>query len=175
MFKQHRPPHYYFDQKIYFITARTINKEKFFNTKEKKNILKKIIKEAGDKFQITFYAWIILDNHYHLLLNISQGKLLSAFMKAINGKSAFLLNKIDKTEKRKIWFNYWDRCIRNEKDFWIRFNYIHHNSIKHGCVKEMKDHQFSSYNNWIEKEGIEWVNDVFEKYPIVDFTVNGDG
>ena len=175
MFKQHRPPHYYFDQKIYFITARTINKEKFFNTKEKKNILKKIIKEAGDKFQITFYAWIILDNHYHLLLNISQGKLLSAFMKAINGKSAFLLNKIDKTEKRKIWFNYWDRCIRNEKDFWIRFNYIHHNSIKHGCVKEMKDHQFSSYNNWIEKEGIEWVNDAFEKYPIVDFTVNGDG
>jgi len=131
MFKQHRPPHYNFDQKIYFITARTINKEKFFNTKEKKDLLKKIIKEAGDKFQISFYAWIILDNHYHLLLNISQGKSLPAFMKAINGKSAFLLNKIDKTEKRKIWYNYWDRCIRNKKDFWIRFNYIHHNSIKH--------------------------------------------
>jgi len=29
--------------------------------------------------------------------------------------------------------------------------------------------------NWIEKEGIEWVGDVFEKYPIVDFTVDGDG
>ncbi|NIA10010.1 MAG: hypothetical protein GWP10_09850 [Nitrospiraceae bacterium] len=174
MFKQHRPPHYYFYNKIYFITARTIEKKKVFNTEEKKNLLKKTIKEAGDKFKISFYAWIILDNHYHLLLNVSQGELLPAFMKVINGKSSFLLNKIDKTEKRKIWFNYWDKCVRNEKDFWVRFNYIHHNSIKHRYAKKMKDYQFSSYDNWIKKESVEWINDVFEKYPIVDFTVDGD-
>ena len=89
MFKSHYPSHYYFDDKIYFITARTVNKNRFFNTKEKKNILKKILIEAGNKFKISFFAWTILDNHYHLLLNILKGESVPGFIKTINGKSAF--------------------------------------------------------------------------------------
>ena len=174
MFKPHYPPHYYLDNKIYFITSRTVDKNRFFNTKEKKNLLKKILIEAGNKFNIGFYAWIILDNHYHLLLNVLKGDSISDFMKIINGKSAFLLNGIDKVRKRKIWFNYWDTCIRSEKDFWMRFNYVHHNSIKHRYAEKMKDYYFSSYNYWLEKKGIEWINDAFEKYPIIDFTLSGD-
>ena len=174
MFKSHYPPHYYFDNKIYFITARTVNKNRFFNTKEKKDLLKKILIEASNKFKVGFYAWTILDNHYHLLLDVLKGESIPGFVKTINGKSAFLLNGIDKARKRKIWFNYWDTCIRSEKDFWTRFNYIHHNSIKHRYAEKMEDYLFSSYNCWLEKKGIEWMNDAFEKYPIIDFTPGDD-
>ena len=103
-----------------------------------------------------------------------KGDSLPGFIKTINGKSAFLLNRMDKVEKRKIWFNYWDTCIRSEKDFWMRFNYTHHNSVKHRYAKKMKDYSFSSYNHWLEKNGVEWINSAFERYPIVDFTLEGD-
>ncbi len=174
MFKPHYPPHYYFDNKIYFITARTINGEKVLNTEEKKNIVKKIMIEAGNKFKIDFYAWIILDNHYHILINVLKGDSISHFIKTVNGKSAFLLNRMDKIKKRKIWFNYFDTCIRSEKDFWMRFNYIHHNSVKHNYAKRMDDYLFSSYNSWLKRKGGEWMNNVFEKYPIIDFTLDED-
>lgn len=174
IFKPHYPPHYYLDNKIYFITARTIDKKRILNTNEKKNILKKTIISASEKFNVDFYAWTILDNHYHLLVNILKGNIIPELMKAINGKSAFLLNRLDKIKKRKIWFNYWDTCIRTEKDFWMRFNYIHHNSVKHSYTKKMDDYAFSSYNQWIAKEGVEWMSNTFEKYPIIDFTLDGD-
>ena len=174
MNKIHRPPHYYFDDKIYFLTARNINKTRFFDDEEKKYILKNIIKEAADVLEIKIYAWIILDNHYHLLIYVSNGKNLPVFIKNINGKSSFLLNKIENLKDRKIWSNYWDTCIRNEKDFWMRFNYIHQNCIKHKHVDLMSQYKFSSYNDWVEKNGVEWVNDVFEKYAIIDFTPSGD-
>ncbi|NOQ68305.1 hypothetical protein GQ568_02595, partial [Patescibacteria group bacterium] len=81
MFKPHYPPHYYFDNKIYFITARTVDKKKLFNTLEKKKLLKKIMIEAGNKFKIGFYAWTILDNHYHFLINVLKGDSIPGFIK----------------------------------------------------------------------------------------------
>ena len=174
MFKPHYPPHYYFDNKIYFITSRTVDRERILDTEEKKNVLKKTMIEAGNKFKIGFYAWTILDNHYHLLLDVLKGESIPGFMKTINGKSAFLLNRIDEIKKRKIWFNYWDTCIRSEKDFWMRFNYIHHNSVKHNYAKKMDNYIFSSYNYWLNKNGAEWMSNAFERYPIIDFTLDGD-
>ena len=174
MFKPHYPPHSYLDNKIYFITARTINKKKLFDTSEKKKLLKKIMIEAGDKFKIGFYAWTILDNHYHFLISVLKGDSLPGFIKTINGKSAFLLNRMEKVEKRKIWYNYWDTCIRSEKDFWMRFNYAYHNSVKHRYAKRMETYLFSSYNYWLKKNGTEWMSGVFERYPIVDFTPEED-
>ena len=173
MFKPHYPPHLYLDQKIYFITARTVNKKPFFNTDEKKRLLSKIIKEAGNKFKIKFYAWVILDNHYHLLIKILKGKKLPDFMKLINGKSAFLVNKLEKIQKRKIWFNYWDKCIRNESDFWKHFNYIHHNPVKHGNVgvqTSVCNYEFCSYRQWFKKKGEQWLISCFAANSIRDFT-----
>ncbi|MBI5071310.1 transposase [Candidatus Falkowbacteria bacterium] len=177
MFKPHYPPHLYVDQQIYFITARTVNQELFFSSQNKKLILYKTIGEAGRKFQSNFYTWSILSNHYHLLFKMARGKDLPDFIQTINGKSAFQLNKIDRVQKRKIWFNYWDHCIRDEVDFWKHFNYIHHQPVKHGLCKtqtEAFQYPFSSAGQWIGKRGLGWIESVFELHPIVDFTVEGD-
>ena len=110
----------------------------------------------ANKFKVAIYGWVILNDHYHLLIDIQNREILPKFIKNFHGKSAFLLNKIDNLNKlrspnkskRKIWDNYWDRCIRSEKDFYRRLNYIHHNPVKHKCVREMTDYQFSSYNHF---------------------------
>lgn len=107
-------------------------------------------------------------------MKILKGEALPNFMKTLNGKSSFLLNKMDAVKKRKIWFNYWDTCIRDEKDFWTRFNYIHHNPVKHGYANKMEDYKFSSYKNWLDKRGAEFLSDAFEKYPVYDFTPDED-
>ena len=175
--KLHHPPHIYLDNSIYFLTARVYKKEKIINTNQKKKILLKNLRNEFYKAGYKIYAWIILDNHYHLEFKTKYGKKLGEMLNLIHGKTSFEINKIDNIKGRKIFQNYWDRCVRDEKDFYKYFNYIHHNPVKHKYVKTQKEvlkDQFCSYKQWVEKKGEEWMGDCFATYPIMDFTVEGD-
>ena len=177
MYKKHHPLHIYKDETIYFVTARTIKKEKFFNTGEKKKILLQALKKSLEDYRYLPFAWIILSNHYHLLFKAKKGEDLGHFISSLGSLSSKDLNKLDDKKGRNIWFQYWDYCPRNEKDFYQHFNYIHHNPVKHGYVKIQDDvlkYPFCSYNQWMAKKGEEWMSDCFATYPILDFTVEGD-
>ena len=115
-----------------------------------------------------------MDNHYHLQFELGDAKLLSAFIKGINGKSSKELNDIDGVRGRKVWYQYWDSSIRGEFDHWKRFNYIHQNPVKHGYCNDVDEYEFSSYKSCCENLGREWMDDCFEKYPIIDFVIDAD-
>jgi len=170
----HRPPHLYLDETIYFVTASTKDKIRYFNTYRRKQIILETIMDIPRNIRCHLYAWIVLDNHYHVEIGLKYGKELSTCVKAINGKSSFRLNQLDKKRGRQIWQQYWDTCIRGEVDFWRRFNYIHHNSIKHRYVRQIESYAFSSYNFYLGKYGRDWLMDVFTKYPVIDFTIESD-
>jgi len=38
----------------------------------------------------------------------------------------------------------------------------------------MDEYPFSSYRGYLEEEGQEWVDIYFDKYPIIDFTIEED-
>ena len=42
-----------------------------------------------------------------------------------------------------------DEVIRNEKMFWIKLKYIHHNPVKAGLVNKPEDYKYSSARNYI--------------------------
>lgn len=192
LFIKHTPWHLQITKEFYFITSRTVGKIDFFDSDQEKSLLKNCLREALNKYQVSIYAWIILANHYHLLVKFNNPLLLPDFIGYINGKSAHLLlhgvsrlrrdqvtaeplHSTDKNYRHKIWWNYWDKCLWNEKDFWQHFNYIHHNPIKHGYVKnflELANYPFSSYQHYLKKYGQEWLDSCFESYPIRDFSVN---
>ena len=174
MAKKHHPPHLYLDDTIYFLTARVYGKQHLLDTKEKKRLLLDIIKKIFLKYRFKIYAWVILDNHYHIEFKTNLGKNLSKVMQYIHGQCSFEINKLENSKGRKIFQNYWDHCIRNEHDFYSHFNYIHHNPVKHGYVSEMVDYHFSSYKYWCDKKGKEWMNSCFHTYPIIDFSLNQD-
>lgn len=167
---KNRPPHIYLDDTYYFLTSRTLGRKPFFNTDSKKKILLDVIREAIRRYGCNLIAWVVLSNHYHLLLKIKEGKQLPDLLRNIHANSSRLLNKSENLQGRAIWWNYWDHGIRDEADFWKHFNYINHNPVKHGYVKEMSDYKFSSYNYWLKKKGQDWIDSCFELYPIVDFT-----
>ncbi|MBU0531066.1 MAG: hypothetical protein ABIG32_02340 [Candidatus Uhrbacteria bacterium] len=57
---------------------------------------------------------------------------------------------------------------------WALLNYIHHNPIKHGLVKdwnELESYSFSSYPLWLKRQGRNWMNEIITDYPIENFNV----
>ena len=172
MNKPYHPPHFYKENTDYFITAHTFDKRRFFTTETEKEMLLKVLYSAANVHSIFIHTWVILDNHYHLLIKINTTEKLVKFIKSLHGKSAIELNKINSTPGQKIWVNYWDHCIRSKKDFWVHFNYIHNNPLKHGYVKNFNkliDYKFSGYSQWVEEKGVDWLKDIWETYPVVDF------
>jgi putative transposase len=173
----HRPPHIYRDNTYYFITAGTFHKQHLFNTKEKMRIFTSKLSKTLNIYNYSLYAWVLLTNHYHLLIKISSGQDLANFIRKLHSDIAISLNRLDRISDRQVWYQYWDHCIRDEKDFYEHFNYIHHNTVKHGIYKEQKfvvKYSFCSYRSWLNKKGVEWLASCFEDYPILDFTMDSD-
>ncbi len=169
-FPKHVPFHLYLDDNIYFVTSSTLKKLHFFDTDDKKEILRGRLKASAEKYAIRLYAWVVLSNHYHLLLQLKNSETLPAFIAFINGGSSFELNAAENKKGRQIWWNYWDNCIRDKKTFYKRFNYIHHNPVKHNYAKQCEGYQFSSYNHYVKKLGRDYIDSIFAEYPIIDFT-----
>lgn len=167
---KHRPPHIYSGESVFFITASTWNKDGFITGDEKKELLKNCIFEFANKYGANIFAWVILDNHYHVEFEINDSNKVPEFIRYAHGKSAKLINDTDGKRDRKIWYQYWDSAIRGEIDFWKRFNYIHQNPVKHKYCSKMSDYNFSSYSEYDSK----WLDDCFVKYPIIDFVVDRD-
>ena len=53
-----------------------------------------------------------------------QKKKIIEFVRKLHKDTARFINKQNNTPGRKIWYQYFDYCLRNEQDFWKHFNYI---------------------------------------------------
>lgn len=172
--KIYHPPHIFIDETHYFLTARTYKKQNVFDAEHKKAILLNSLKAEFQKCGFKLFAWVILNNHYHIEFKVKRAIDLSKIMNTVHGRVSFFINKLDGSRGRKVFQNYWDHGIRDEIDFWKHFNYIHHNPIKHNYAERPEDYKFSSYCEWLKNKGNVWLNSCFEKYPIIDFTIDED-
>jgi len=148
----HRPLHIYADDTWYFITASTVKHKPYLSSPEHLELWKSNFFELASRSGIDIFAWVILENHYHILIQSRQGRGLGQFIGQLHGRTSRQLNLLDQTQGRQIWYSYWDICIRGEADLWTRFNYIHYNPVKHGVTSNPEDWPFSSYRFYQEQE-----------------------
>ncbi len=171
---EHHPPHLFLDDTWTIITAATVNHVPFLASQRAKAFLRNKLRELIQEFHITLKAWVILNDHYHLLLKSNAAKTLPRFFGKLHGSTAFQFNQWDNMLGRQIWHNYWDTCLRNERAYWTRFNYIHQNPVKHGYVPETGQWPFSSYHFYLRKYGAEWLAGCLGKYPVLDYLEGDD-
>lgn len=175
-----RPHHLYVDGWCYFITARCVDKICFWKKNEDKDIFVNVLCRSLQKFEVEMFAWVLLHNHYHLMIKVKHGKDVGRFVNNLHSNSARLINKKYNLSGRKIWYQYWDYCIRtkkNKKDFWSHFNYIIQNPLKHHLVRTLReayDYQYSSNPVWLDRFGEDGLSESFVKFPVKDWAPSGD-
>ena len=197
--REFHPPHIYEQNACYFLTASIVHRQRLLDTNAKRALVRDVLKAAIQQHGVRLYAWVILANHYHLLLMTGDAVPLHKFIKRLHGESAIRLNKLEGTPGRKVWYQYWDRFPRNERDFWAYFNYIHINPIKHGYVQVSNDalviegkqvkvppghaldvhsclaqYPYSSYHYYVREYGNEFLTDAWTRYQIPDYFSHDD-
>lgn len=169
---RHVPPHLFIDEAIYFVSCRVYQGAPILSTDQKKEILFRTVLENIKAFDYELQAWVILDNHYHILFRVPDAKSIPLFFQKLHGKTGYELNKVDGTPGRRVWYNYWDECIRDERDYYNKLNYIHLNRVKHGYVENPEDYEFSSYRAHLKASGEDWLREILRKYPVESLLKN---
>lgn len=142
---RHNPPHLFIDGAFYFITGGILNKQYILGDGVRKKTVQQTMEKWFSYFDWQLHAWIILGNHYHLIAKAELAKDMPTIMIRMHSGSATLLNQLDGTPGRQVWWNYWDTCIRDENDCESRMAYIYWNAVKHGIVAEPNNYPWSSF------------------------------
>ena len=153
---RHRFEHWYVDNQVYFITARCRDRYPAFATEEAKvifwNRFEHYTKEAG------FTWWIVslLDNHYHALGYLREGRRLGQMMQRIHGSVAKLVN--DGLPERHVPFwrttgkrDYFDGCLRDEVQCRRAYRYTLMQAARHGVERDYQLYPHTRINVELER------------------------
>jgi len=132
------------------------------------------------------YAWVLMGNHFHLLIkirsreelenNLHNYKTVTALGRdRINQQFSNLFNAYTKAFNKKykrtgsLFQKGFHRKSANTKNYLIQaILYIHNNPIHHGLVKKVEDYKWSSYHGYFgeqrielsKTEALEWFDDM---------------
>jgi putative transposase len=167
----HSPPHWGFVGLLQFMISGTCfdHNRVIGVTPERMTECETDLRDVCAQFATNLYAWCVLPNHYHLLVQTDRLKELRAGLGRMHGRSSFKWNSEDNQRGRKVWHNCMDRGIRSHRHFWASMNYIHHNPVHHGYVEKWQEWPWSSAVNFIGRVGQETASKIWREYPVLDY------
>lgn len=120
------------------------------------------------------YAWCVLPNHYHALVLTRQLSALSREIGKLHGRTSFDWNGEDHQRGRKVWFNCAETCMKSDRHFWATLNYVHHNPVHHGYVRQWQNWPFGSGGAFLNQVGREKAAQLWKQYPLREYGKDWD-
>ncbi len=134
----------------YFITICTQNRQHIFKIENmfvgndlcvvpQNQIIRKWLMETQNKYQIKIDNFVIMPDHIHLLITISERHIGRSLQDAIRFFKTMTTNEYIRNVKigtlpafhKKLWQkSYYDHIIRNQQDYDETWEYIENNPIK---------------------------------------------
>jgi putative transposase len=170
----HAPPHPIRDGSYYLLTAACYEHRCHMQTAERRGEVLDRLAQGLASITALLHAWVVLPNHYHLLVQIDDVSALPFIFRGVHGSTAREWNLEDGSEGRKVWYRWTDRAIRSERHYYTTLNYMHFNPVKHGCVVSPYDWGDSSVHWYLKHEGREWLKDCWLHYPVRNFGEDWD-
>jgi len=127
----------------YHVIARGNNREYIFNKDIDKGYFLKLLNESRQPMRYKLIGYVLMDNHYHLLIQTMDIK-LQKIMHQINNKYSKYFNAIYERCGHVFQGRYKASLIRDERYLIKVLAYIHQNPVKAGICKRVEDYKWSS-------------------------------
>jgi len=167
----HAPPHPFRGTGGYLITAANFEHRAIMSSPDSRTEFESRLLNSIKEITEDLIAWVVLPNHYHLLIVVQSLNAASSALKHLHGTTSREWNIEDNlTGKRRVWYKFADTYIRNDAHLRVAFNYIHYNPVKHGYVSDPYDWPWSSLQMYYEDRGESWLLEQWKDYqPPNDF------
>lgn len=128
------------------IICRGNNKQNIFYRGKDKLYYLSLLRKLKNENRITIYHYCLMNNHVHLIVQLSAQSTLSRFMKQVN-LSYFNYYKKNYAYCGHLWQGRFKSNIINTNSYLLQCGkYIELNPVRAGIVSSPEEYRFSSYN-----------------------------
>lgn len=139
---------------IFHVIKRGNNREYIFRADQDKEFFLTYLDHANDDGVFDLLGYVIMDNHYHLIMGTKQ-KSLDKIMQQVNNAYSKNYNKRYKRTDHVFGGRYKAILVKDDAYLLSLLRYVHQNPVRAKMCKEVKDYRWSSdqyYRNNIKKQ-----------------------
>jgi putative transposase len=130
---------------LHFITFSCFRRLPFLEAPELKDTVEVILEQTRARHQARVYAYVLMPEHIHLLINEPPSILVAQFLKALKQITSRKL----RGEQRQLWQpRYFDANVHGESARSEVIRYIHGYPVKRGLVASPEQYRWSSFNHY---------------------------
>ena len=154
---------YYGNHDLHFITCSCYHRQPQLGKPERRNLLLTILEEARQKYRFVVHGYVIMPEHFHLLMTEPEVGDPSVVMKVLKERftrklrtegapliASFAMSGLSRPEPAPVWqkrfydFNVWTEDKHVEK-----LRYMHRNPVKRGLVDRPEQWAWSSFRSYL--------------------------
>ena len=130
---------------LHFVTFSCFHRLPLLEAPGAKQTVEAILEQTRARHQARLYAYVLMPEHVHLLINEPPSILLSQFLKALKQTASRKL----RGDREQFWQpRYFDANVRGEAARSEVIRYIHRNPVKRGLVRSPGEYRWSSFNHY---------------------------
>jgi len=160
----------------HFITFSCYRRQPFFHDARTYDLFPVCLERMRQHFQMLVYGFVVMPEHVHLLLSEPEKRTLADAVHFL--KLSFTKRLRSQVSAQKTGANlghgssgsfwqrrYYDRNVRDHREFVAALKYIHRNPVKRGLVEKPEDWPWSSYRHYaLDEPGIVTVESPWAVY-----------
>ncbi|MBN1264006.1 MAG: transposase [Anaerolineales bacterium] len=146
------------------MTATTVSGLPILFSSRRKRFLRVQLERSARVYRFQIRAWVILDDHYHLLLKSRRGEDLPRLIARVHLSTTHQFNLWDGVETRTVWKPVEAAGLFTSESFWRAFNGIHLDPLSHGYTGTLGTYRYSSYMYYLQSRGQVWMEKCLDRF-----------
>ena len=139
-----RPLRIEYEGAYYHIFSRGNKKQQIFHTDRDRHTFLKTLARMSERFDVTIFAYVLLNNHYHLLIRTNRANLSKA-MHWLGTTYTTIFNLTNSQAGHLFQGRFKSIIVENDAYLLQLSYYIHRNPLRAGIAKRLIDYPWSSY------------------------------
>lgn len=139
-----RPVRMNYPETFYHILSRGNEKKEIFQDEKDYQKFLSLLSEVAERFSFEIHAYVLMKNHYHLLVKTREANLSKA-IQWLGVSYSVWYNWRHQRSGHLFQGRFKSFLIENERYFGAMCLYIHGNPLRAGVVERLEDYPWSSY------------------------------
>jgi putative transposase len=135
--------------RMYFLGCNLEQRRRYFAERSQlAELLIQLYVAERDRGGIALHAYVVMPDHYRVLLTLEQATSVSAVVRKAHSLFAPECRQLFGPHPRIWQRRFYDHVIRDDKDLHDKWSYIHYNPVKAGLVTDQTQYPWSSCAYW---------------------------
>ena len=133
----------------YHVIQRGNNRQDIFGSAADRELMRDLLAESAALFSVAIHAYVLMDNHFHLLATPQEAQSLPKMMQAVGRRYVRYFND---TQGRSgtLWEGRYKSALVQPKEYLLAcMVYLDLNPVRAGLVSQPLDYRWSSYSHYV--------------------------